>query len=394
MSTFRMDSDQSGTLAIVRMVGFAIGIGAGLGVLTKASLWLYSSIIYVVWEWLPETLGLVADAPLFMLVVMVGGGILVGLGQLILGYQPQPLEEIVKQVRDGSGIDYRAIPPASANTVAALAAGAPLGPESGLITIIGGLYFWAKQRMEATAVLAYGLVTGREGESTPWRYAPTILAGLAALVVFRALSDGENLSFVPAYEGGDDIATLALAFVTGAAGGVLGLVARTLEDRGRALRLFARAPLISAPIGGFIFVLLALPSTLVLFSGHEQMAALFERPVAAGELLYAGAAKLVAMVVVIAAGWKGGTIFPLMFIAGALAVGIADVLGLQPVVLYAAAIGGTVAGALRSIALGLFISFIVVPTALAPIILVGAAAGVIVLRLQRTQAAPPVPSPS
>jgi hypothetical protein len=97
-------------------------------------------------------------------------------------------------------------------------------------------------------------------------------------------------------------------------------------------------------------------------------------------LLYAGIAKLLALLVVIAAGWKGGTIFPLMFIAGALAVGVGDLLGLDPVVLYAAAIGGAVAGALKSMALGLIISLLVVPVSLVPLIVVGAAAGVIVLR--------------
>ena len=98
------------------------------------------------------------------------------------------------------------------------------------------------------------------------------------------------------------------------------------------------------------------------------------------QLLYGGAAKLVAMLVVIAAGWKGGTVFPLMFIAGALAVGAADVLGLQAVVLYAAAIAGAVAGALRSVALGVVVALLVVPASLTLVLLAGAASAAVVLR--------------
>ena len=382
MTTLGDRIERSGAAVAALMVVAAVALGAALGLATKAALWLYSFVKDVVWEWLPETVGLDAQSFLFMAVILVGGGLLVGLGQKVLGYHPEPLEEAVKQVREGHGVDYRTIPKVLANTLAALGAGAPLGPEAGLIAVIGGIYFWAKARMEAMTALAYGLLTGKNDADTPgaWRYAPTLIVGVVLVVVFHALPGGPDLSFVPPYEFGGDIAVLAMAVVAGAAGGVLGLVATRLQDRVRDLRLFDRSPLLVGPVGGLIVAVLAVPSTLVLFSGMEEMSVLFTRRIDGMELLYAGAAKLVAMLVVIAAGWKGGTIFPLMFIAAALAVGVADVLELEPVVLYAAAIAGAVAGALRSVALGVIVALLVVPASLLMVLVVGAAAAAIVLR--------------
>ena len=46
-------------------------------------------------------------------------------------------------------------------------------------------------------------------------------------------------------------------------------------------------------------------------------------------ILYAGVAKWVALLLVIALGWKGGPIFPLMFISGALAVAAGETFGVD-----------------------------------------------------------------
>ena len=123
------------------------------------------------------------------------------------------------------------------------------------------------------------------------------------------------------------------------------------------------------------------------------MAVIFDRGTDRAELLYAGGAKLLAVLVVVATGWKGGTIFPLMFLAGALAEGVADATGLDPSVAYAAAIAGAVAGHLRSLPLGAFMALLVVPTSLLLAILVGAAGGVTALRAVPREERQEQPSP-
>lgn len=376
--------------ATVVMVVLALAVGVVLGVLTKAALWLYEFVVDLVWHWLPEQFGLAGDTFLFMALVLVVGGILVGIGQLLLGYLPRPLEDTVQEVSEGRGVDYRSIPSVLANTLPALGAGAPLGPESGLIAVIGGIYFWLKERMDDSATRAFRSLTGNEeGEvSRPWRLAPSLIAGLTVIAVFRTLSDGADLSAVPAVGDEGAVGVLLLALATGVLAGLVGIVARRLESGARALRLFDRIPLLAAPLGGLLVAVLALPSTLVLFSGAEEMSALFAGDADPLELLYAGGAKLAAMVVVIAAGWKGGTVFPLMFIGAALAVGVAGIAGLDPAVMYAAAVAGVVAGHLRSLALGVVVALLVVPGSLLLVLIVGAAGGTVALRFVGGQRGP------
>ncbi len=365
------------------MVGLALGVGVVLGILTKAALWLYEFVVDLVWHWMPERLGLGGDEFLFMVVVLVVGGILVGVGQSLLGYLPRPLEETVQEVTQGRGVDYRSIPSVLANTLPALGAGAPLGPESGLIAVIGGIYFWLKERMDDSATLAFRLMTGdAQGEaSRPWRLAPSLIAGLTLIAVFRALSDGGDLSTVPSARDDGPMGLLLLALGTGVVAGLVGIVARRCESWARDLRLFERRPLLAAPVGGLLVAVLAMPSMLVLFSGAEEITSLFEGGTDALQLLYSGGAKFAAMIVVIAAGWKGGTVFPLMFIGAALAVGVADLTGLDPVVMYAAAVAGSIAGHLRSLALGTVVALLVVPSSLLLVLIVGAAGGTVALRV-------------
>lgn len=382
MSSLNERIGASGPGAAAQMLGLAVIVGLLLGILTKFGLWLYNVIIDAIWDWLPEQLGFDSDAVLFVIAVLVLGGVVVGIGQRTLGYLPKPLEETTQDVTEGRGVDYRSVPSVLANTLPALGAGAPLGPESGLIAVLGGVYFWFKERMEASTTHAFRMVSGNEeGEaSRPWRLAAPMVTGLTMIVVFHWLPGGFDLAFVPAAAASNELGALATALGAGIIAGVLGIAMRRLEGEARRLALFDRAPLLSAPVGGLIVALLAIPSSLVLFSGAEDMAAIFDSSTDDAELLYAGAAKVLAVLVVIAAGWKGGTIFPLMFIAGALAVGVAEVTGLDPSVAYAAAIAGAVAGHLRSLALGAFVALLVVPTSLLLGILVGAAGGMVALR--------------
>ena len=380
MTTTRNTTE--GLAAATYMVVLAVAVGFVLGVLTKVALWLYARLIELIWQWLPEQIGLDAEAFIFMAVVLVVGGVIVGLGQRTLGYLPKPLEKTTADIAAGKGIDYRTIPAVLGNTVPALGAGAPLGPESGLIAVIGGIYFWLKERMDVSATHAFRVLTGRTDSeaSKPWRFAPSLIAGITVMAVFHWLPGGRGTSFVPEIGDVSEVGVLVLALVAGIAGGVLGIAARRLEVRVRALKLFEARPLISAPIAGLAVAVLAIPSSLVLFSGTEGMSALFSGEAGAGELLYAGGAKLLAMLLVLAAGWKGGTIFPTMFIAGSLAVGVADLAGLDPVVLYAGAIAGAVAGHLRSVALGAIISLLIVPPSLLVALVLGALGGSVALR--------------
>lgn len=111
------------------------------------------------------------------------------------------------------------------------------------------------------------------------------------------------------------------------------------------------------------------------------MQTLFDGTIADGELLYSAAAKWIALMVVLAMGWKGGPIFPLMFISGATAVVIANIASADPVVMYAAGVAAAVTGAMGSAVLGVAVTILVAPTSLIVPIAVGAGTAALVQQL-------------
>jgi H+/Cl- antiporter ClcA len=372
-------------VSILRVALVAIVVGAILGVVMKSVLWLFDGTIYVLWDWLPEQVDVDPESFGYMVIVLGGGGLLVGIGQRFLGYHPDALDVVIEQVKEGEGIDYRTIPRTLLNSVFALGSGGPLGPEAALVAVIGGVYYWAKERMDKVALLAYHTVTGtgEQDTSKPWQYAPAVIAGIVLVLVFRALPGGVDLSYVPTSASPGAASAVLLAVAAGIAGGVLGLGSVHLEGRLRGLGLFDRAPLLTGVVGGLIVAILAVPSFLVLFSGAEQMGALFDGSTSTGEMFYAGVAKWAGLLIVITLGWKGGPIFPLMFISGALAVAAGDAFGVEGLALYAGGVAGAVTGGLRSMALGVLVALLVVPASMVLLMVAGAAGAGLVLRGER-----------
>jgi H+/Cl- antiporter ClcA len=374
-----------GAAFLLRVVVVAVTVGAVLGALTKATLVLFRGVIDVVWEWLPEQIGVVPSSVGYIAAALGIGGLLVGLGQRLLGYHPRPLDTVVDDIEQGVGIDHRTIPQTLVNSVAALGFGAPLGPEAALVAVVGGVFYWAKQHMEDLALEAYHLLRGRPDDdvSRGWQYAPAVLAGIVVVLVFRALPGGADLAFVPRYSDPGSPSALILALAAGLVGGLLGVLTDGVEVRVRALRLFDRSPVAIACVGGLVVAALAVPSDLVLFSGTDNMHVLFDGSASDATLTYAAVAKWVGVMVVFATGWKGGPVFPLMFISGALAVAVGDVLGVEPVVLYAGGVAGAASGALGSTAFGALAALLVVPPSLFLLILAGAAGSGVVLVARR-----------
>lgn len=370
------------SLAVLRVLLLAVVVGAALAIVTKVIFELFLWIIDLLWDWLPARVG-VDPADLWYLVVVLGtGGLLVGLGNRFLGYEPRPLEEIAEELKQGEGIDYRRVPRSLANSVASLGFGGPLGPQAAVVSVVGGLYFWIRDRMEAVARNTFAIITGRDvtGAGKPWRYAPTVVMAATVVAVFRELPGGIDLSFVPIPENPAGLTAVATATIAGLLGGMLGKFSSSMHARVRNQGWFRRSPELVGIAGGLVVALLASGSFLVPFSGAEQVGALFDGSIDAAEMTYAGVAKWLGLLVVLATGWKGGPIFPLMFVAGALAMAAGDAFGFDGVIIYAGGIAGVVTGVLRSIALGVIIALLVVPPALLAPLLVGGAAAGLVLR--------------
>jgi H+/Cl- antiporter ClcA len=377
----------TGSIAALRSLAIGVLVGAVVAVVTKAVLTLYSSVIHVVFTWVPDTLNVDGYAAPYLFVALGVGGLLVGLGQKYLGYHPEPLEKVMDDITAGDGLDYRTIPQTMANSLAAIGFGGPVGPEASLVAVIGGIYYWANERMERFALEAYRTLMGRSDrdDSAAWRYAPSVLAVIATVLVFRAIPGGVDLAFVPAYESPGSGKALAIAVLVGALAGAGGIGTAAVESRVRALRLFAAKPVIMGIVGGLIVATFAVGSSLVLFSGAEQMQSLFDGSASNAELWYSAGAKWVALMAVFALGWKGGPIFPLMYISGAIGIAAGASLGLgdEALVLYAAAIAGSVSGHLKSVVFGVLVSLLVVPVSMLVLLIAAGAGAGLVLRVAR-----------
>jgi H+/Cl- antiporter ClcA len=371
-----------GSVAAARSVAIGVLMGVVVAVITKAVISLYAAVIHVVFSWVPDTLDVDGSGAPYLFVALGVGGLLVGLGQKFLGYHPEPLDKVMDDITEGKGVDYRSIPRTIANSVAALGFGGPVGPEASLVAVIGGLYYWMNERMERFALLAYRTLMGRSDgdDSAAWRYAPSVVAVITTVLVFRAIPGGTDLSFVPEYESPGRGRALAIALVVGAVAGLVGIATSAVESRARGLRLFDRAPVVFGVVGGLIVAALAVQSSLVLFSGAEQMESLFDGSVSNAELWYSAGAKWVALMAVLALGWKGGPIFPLMYICGAVGIAAGASLGIgeEGLILYAAAIAGAVSGHLKNVVFGVLVALLVVPASMLVLLIVaGAGAGIV-----------------
>jgi H+/Cl- antiporter ClcA len=366
-----------------RFVVAALVLGVALGAVTKGVFWMFTAVIDVIWDRIPDQLAIDSTGLVYMAGVLAIGGLLVGLGNKYLGYHPEALETVIGRVKTGGEIEHTTIPQTLLNSLASLGFGGPLGPEAALVATVGGLYYWAKNSLEDMAVSAYRSFTGgQEGRLLQvWRQVPAALTVVGIVLGFRLLPGGIDNSFVPTTTSLGMGSTVLLAAATGIVAGIVGVLTSRVGEWVRSFKSYESRPLVSGVLGGLAVAAIAVPSSLVLFSGAEEMSAIFDGSTGNGELLYSAGGKWVALIAVLFLGWKGGPIFPLMFVSGATAVAVANLGSIDLVVVYAAAVSASVAGALGSAVVGIAVALLVVPTSLILPMAVGAIAAGLVVRL-------------
>ena len=316
---------------VLAVMAVAVGTGALAGLAGAGFIWLLEVFTEGVWTTLPESLpaGL---SRWWVVAVPVAGGVLVGLGQRHLGNHPKPLSHLVDAWRSGGGMRSSDTPAAAANSFSALVAGGPLGVESALVGVIGGVGAWAGDRIGAAGrVLRQAWGVGQEPE-LPWsfRRLPPWLAAMAGILAFRAAPFGSLHFGVELPDAGGRLTTLDALTAFGVALLVVGPVGwlHRLVVAAEEQHLFARAPVLLGSAAGLAVGVLALGSDLVLFSGQAGLNRLGD--IGTFELAYAAVAKATALVLVYLGGWRGGPMFPLWFIAAATGMLASDLVGLEP----------------------------------------------------------------
>ena len=390
------------TLALTAAIG-----GLLLGWLTAGFFWAINELISLLWDDLPQTLGI--DSRWYALIVCSIGGLLVGLGQRFLGDHPAPLEELLSHDEGSRGFDIRVLPQALVLLGISLVFGGALGPELGLVFLGGSIAvaFARLVKREAagagqdiaisavfTALFASplgGVATAVEKPDAPVipraeRVLLALISGLAALKAFAMVpTPGFAIAAAwPPYDPVGDGTDALWAVPLGLIGLAIGLLYQGVHGLFGRLRARIGRPLLLAIAGGVVLGGFGAWNGLLLFSGEEGTEQLVQTlgTRSAAELALLAGIKLVLVALLLGAGWKGGHFYPMLFVAAAAALAVSEVVtAVNPVVAVAAVSAGVLVATLRRVAASALLVLLVVPVSLLGVAGVAALVGYLALRL-------------
>ena len=356
----------------LKLLALVVVLGLISALVTFAFIALVHQGTGLIWEQAALALGM--NPRLFTVLVCTVGGLLVGLLVKLFGDHNAIFAELMREFGKTGRFNYRHAPGIVITAFVSLISGASLGPEAPLADACGGMGTLMSDRLklneQETRTMGYSGVSGmlaafitspfsgallglESAQGGPgglqtyfWVLFPSLLSSAVATVVFVLLSGTffETLYKFPAYA--PRLADLVYAAPLGLIGGVVGaLFMASLRRLQRLLQPMKAHVVLRGLLGGLAMGLIGALLPLTLFSGEEQTADLITHAAELGVvmLIVLAIAKLFATSLLLATGWKGGYIFPIMFASVALGLAVNLVLPGIPV---AVAVAATMAGAL------------------------------------------------
>jgi H+/Cl- antiporter ClcA len=356
----------------VKLLALVALLGLITALVTFAFVALVHQGTHLLWE--EAALALNMDPRLFTIVVCALGGLLVGLLVKLFGDHTGIFAEVMQEFGKTGRFDYRNAPGIVITAFVSLVAGGSLGPEAPLADASGGIGTLMADKLklneQETRTLGYSGISGMlaafitspfggallglessQGETTGrmayfWVLFPSLVSSGVATIVFVLLSGAffETLYRFPAYD--PRLTDLFYAAPLGLIGGAVGLLFMISLQRLKGLFEFMKSRVVlRGVIGGLGMGLIGALLPLTLFSGEAETVELIARAAEIGVamLIVLGFAKLFATSLLLATGWKGGYIFPIMF--SGVALGMALSL-LFPGIPVPVAVAATMAGAL------------------------------------------------
>jgi H+/Cl- antiporter ClcA len=371
------------TRTYVALLLLTAGIATVIALATLAFLGAYSGLQQVFWEELPDALG-VDPFSWYALAVTTLGGLAVGILLRVVPGRggPGPAE--------GHGIGMEQVPASHAAgmvlvSLVSLTAGASLGPEAALLAValaVGTALAARLKRAELGKVfgmsgvgsLLSGLfgspfapavmvleVTQVTGRNLYVFLIPVLVASAVGLLVFDAILNGPLLEIaLPSYTAvglAHVFEALAVAAVAAAVGMLVIAVLRMVQ---RFLRPIAARTVLKATLGGIgIGVIALVAGEETLFSGEHELEALLEHPEAygAGTLLLILGGKILALGISLETGFRGGRIFPVLFIGSTVGFITSDVFERVPLAVAVAC--GMAGAAVAIMRLPVFVALLV-----------------------------------
>jgi H+/Cl- antiporter ClcA len=337
-------------------------------------LWAVARGTHLLWVDVPAHFGIDAFGSWWLFAVPIVGGALVGVGQRFLGNYPISIDEALTTWKSGGHIDVVAVPKTFANSFVSLAFGGPVGFEAALTGILGGMATWISGRLNRVGQMVRQAWGAERVDALPHalRELPIWLTVISGLLAFHWWPfGGLDLGFRFA-SSSDTMGVSGGLLVFAFSAVVVVPVAWMIDVVRRAERatLFQRSPILIGMAGGVVFAAMAIPDSLVLFSGQQGIQQL--PSTATGTLAYVMVAKWLALVIALLAGWRGGPVFPTFTAVAACAVLVASALGANPDFVMIAGIAAVSTVFLKGkVPLGFVLTLYAVPLSFAAVILVG-----------------------
>lgn len=380
------------TMLLLSIPAILIGIASSLVLIVAMKI---AAILQsILWSDLPAHVGIAADSPLWIIAILTLTGIAVG---LVVRFSPghggpDPATESLI----GAPIATNALPGLLAALILGLAGGVSLGPEHPIMVVnialavaLGSRLFPRVSSLDWTILAASGTIgalfgtpvaaalifsqTLNSSSDVPlWDrlFAPLLAAAAGALTTGIFFHPNFTLP-IPHYPHLRIVDIISGAIVTLIAIAV-GMVAVWCLPRLHTLIHRLKNPVLMLGIGGFLLGILGvIGGHITLFKGLDEMQQLASsQTLGAGDFLLIAVVKLAALVLAAACGFRGGRIFPAVFVGVSLGLMLhAHVEAVPAAITISCAILGLVLVVTRDGWLSLFMASVVVPdTTLLPLL--------------------------
>ncbi|EMV32026.1 voltage gated chloride channel family protein [Escherichia coli BCE002_MS12] len=380
------------TMLLLSLPAVAIGIASSLILIVVMKI--ASALQNLLWQRLPGTLGIAQDSPLWIIGVLTLTGIAVGL--VIRFSQGHAGPDPACEPLIGAPVPPSALPGLIVALILGLAGGVSLGPEHPIMTVnialavaIGARLLPRVNRMEWTILASAGTIGALFGtpvaaalifsqtlngssEVPLWDrlFAPLMAAAAGALTT--GLFFHPHFSLPIAHYGQMEMTDILSGAIVAAIAIAAGMVAVWCLPRLHAMMNQMKNPVLVLGIGGFILGILGvIGGPVSLFKGLDEMQQMgANQAFSTSDYFLLAVIKLAALVVAAASGFRGGRIFPAVFVGVALGLMLHEHVPAVPAAItVSCAILGIVLVVTRDGWLSLFMAAVVVPnTTLLPLL--------------------------
>ncbi|MDT7484708.1 ion channel protein [Citrobacter koseri] len=380
------------TMLLLSLPALIIGIASSLVLI--AVMKVASVLQRLLWEQIPIGLGIAHDSPVWIIGMLTFTGIMVG---LVIRYSPGHAgPDPATEPLIGAPMSPVALPGLLIALILGLAGGVSLGPEHPIMAVnialavaIGARLFPRIGALDWTILASAGTIgalfgtpvaaalifsqTLNSSDDTPlWDrlFAPLMAAAAGSLTT--SLFFHPHFSLPIAHYTQMRLSDIFSGAVVAAIAIAAGMVAVWCLPRLHTLVHRLKNPVLILGIGGFMLGILGvLGGPLTLFKGLDEMQQLaFGQTLGATDYFMLAIVKLGALVIAAACGFRGGRIFPAVFVGVALGLMLhAHVEAVPAAITVSCAILGLMLVVTRDGWLSLFMAAVVVPdTTLLPLL--------------------------